>query len=74
VTTQSSSSKSTLKKEDSGKNGSYTGHLQTKNYSTGLRKSLNSSFMNTKITTSNPYLEWDWNSRPAVGADVAWTA
>jgi hypothetical protein len=32
--------------------GTYTGHLQTKNYTTGLHKSLNSSFMNTKNTTS----------------------
>jgi hypothetical protein len=52
VTTQSSSNKSSLKKEDSGKNGTYTEQQQAKNYSTGLRKSLNSSFMTTKITTS----------------------
>jgi hypothetical protein len=52
MTTQSSSNKSSLKKEDCGKNGTYTGYQQAKNYSTGLRKSLNSSFMTTKITTS----------------------
>jgi hypothetical protein len=40
-------------KEDSGKNGTATGHQQAKNYSTGLRKSLNSSSMNIKIPTSN---------------------
>jgi hypothetical protein len=44
--------KARWKKEDSGKNGTYTGHQQANNYSTGLRKSLNSSFMTTKITTS----------------------
>jgi hypothetical protein len=52
MTTQSSSNKSSLKKEDCGKNGTYTGQQQAKNYSTGLRKSLNSSFMTIKITTS----------------------
>jgi hypothetical protein len=40
---------SSLKKEDCGKNGTYTGHQQAKNYSIGLH---NSSFMTTKITTS----------------------
>jgi hypothetical protein len=39
-------------KKDCGKNGTYTGHKQAKNYSTGLHKSLNSSFMTTKISTS----------------------
>jgi hypothetical protein len=52
MTTQSSANKLSLKKEDCGKNGTYTGHQQAKNYLTGLRKSLNSSFMTTKITTS----------------------
>jgi hypothetical protein len=52
MTTQSSSDKGLLRKEDCGENGTYTRHKLAKNYSTGLRKSLNSSFMTTKITTS----------------------
>jgi hypothetical protein len=49
MTAQSSSNKSSQKKEDSGKNGTATGHQQAKHYSTGPRKSLNSSYMATKI-------------------------
>jgi hypothetical protein len=52
MTAQSSLNKSSQKKEDSGKNGTATGHQQAKNYSTGKRKSLNSSYMNTKMPTS----------------------
>jgi hypothetical protein len=52
MSAQSSSNKSSQKKEDPGKNGTATGHQQAKNYSTRLRKSLNSSFMNTKKPTS----------------------
>jgi hypothetical protein len=39
-------------KEDCGKNGTYIEHLQAKNYVKGIRNSLNSSFMNTKFTTT----------------------
>jgi hypothetical protein len=52
MTAQSSSNKSSQNKEDSGKNGTATGHQQAKNYSTGQCKSLNSSYMNTKMPTS----------------------
>jgi hypothetical protein len=49
MTAQSSSNESSQKNEDSGKNGTATGHQQANNYSTGQRKSLNSSYMNTKM-------------------------
>jgi hypothetical protein len=39
-------------KKDSGKNGIATEHQQAKNYSTGQRKSLNSSYMTTKMSAS----------------------
>jgi hypothetical protein len=52
LTAPSSSNRSSLKKEDSAKNGNATGHQHAKNYSTGLCKSLNSASMNTKIPTS----------------------
>jgi hypothetical protein len=55
MTTQSSSNKSLLKKGDCGKNGTYTRQQEAKNYSTGLQKSLNSSFMTTKIKTSKRF-------------------
>jgi hypothetical protein len=56
LTAPSSSNKSSLKKEDSGKNGTATGHQQAKNYSTGLCKSLNSSSMNTKNSNIQTFL------------------